>query len=159
MASPLEQAYSRDVRCYGKAMDPGLAGAGGVAGAGRPAFYAGAFPVEAHKDELKAHDIGKGTVPCGQHSCGSRKLGPTSTPPGALTLTHQSTVAPHPLRLDRLEHLCYPGVQSRAACYPCPGTRAPQALATLLAHALALLINSIHLGRQRRRATHTEARF
>ena len=26
------------------------------------AFYLGAFPVEAHKDELKAYDTGKGTI-------------------------------------------------------------------------------------------------
>ena len=32
------------------------------AAANHCAFYPGAFPVEAHKDELKAYDISKGTI-------------------------------------------------------------------------------------------------
>jgi uncharacterized protein YdhG (YjbR/CyaY superfamily) len=32
------------------------------AAANHCAFYPGAFPVEAHKDELKAYDTGKGTI-------------------------------------------------------------------------------------------------
>ena len=32
------------------------------AAANHCAFYPGAFPIEAHKDELKAYDISKGTI-------------------------------------------------------------------------------------------------